>query len=74
MHYLTAWGQWAVELLQCSATLPGGSGQWNSCNKLPHCMGAMGSATPSMNCHTAWRQCAVELLQFTATLPRGSGQ
>ena len=28
MHCLTAWGKWAVELLQCSASLPGGSGQW----------------------------------------------
>ena len=24
------WGQWAVELLQCTASLPGGSGQCNS--------------------------------------------
>ena len=27
MHCLTAWGQWAVELLQCTASLPEGSGQ-----------------------------------------------
>ena len=27
MHCLTAWGQWAVDLLQCTASLPGGSGQ-----------------------------------------------
>ena len=25
-HCLTAWGQWAVQLLQCTASLPGGSG------------------------------------------------
>ena len=37
MHYLTAWGQWTVLLLQCTAPLPGGSGQCNSFNALPHC-------------------------------------
>ena len=42
-HCLTAWGQWAVQLLQCSATLPGGSRECNSCNALPHCVGALGS-------------------------------
>ena len=35
MYCLTAWGQWAVLLLQCTASLPGGSGQCNSCNALP---------------------------------------
>ena len=35
-------GAW-VELLSCTATLPGGGGQWNSCNALPHCLGAVGS-------------------------------
>ena len=74
MHCLTALGQWAVELLQCTASLPGGSGQCNSCNALPHCLGAVGSATPAMHCLTAWGQWAVELLQYTATLPGGSGQ
>ena len=29
-----------MELLQCTASPPGGSGQWNSCNALPHCLGA----------------------------------
>ena len=43
MHCLAAWGQWAVELLQCTAPLPGNSGQCNSCNALPHCPGAVGS-------------------------------
>ena len=62
------------ELLQCIATLPGGSGQWNSCNALPHCLGAVGSGTPAMHCLTAWGQWAVELLQCTATLPGGDGQ
>ena len=31
--------QWAAELLQCTASLPGGSGQWTSCSALPHCLG-----------------------------------
>ena len=33
-----------MELLQCSASLPGGRGQRNSCNALSHCLGAGGSA------------------------------
>ena len=40
---LTAWGQWAVQLLQCTASLPSGSRQCNSCNALPHCLGGTGS-------------------------------
>ena len=32
MHCHTTRGRRAVELLQCTATLPVGSGQWNSCN------------------------------------------
>ena len=74
MHCLTAWGQWAAELLQCTASLPGGSGQWNSCNALPHCLGALGSATSAIHCRTAWGQWAAQLLQCTASLPWGSGQ
>ena len=89
MRCLTAWGQWAVELLQRTASLPwgsgqwnschtlphcpGGSGQWNSCNALPHCLGAAGSGTPAMHCPTAWGQWAVQLLQYSAALPGGSG-
>ena len=42
MHYLTAWGQWTVQLLQSTASLPGGSGQCNSCNALPHRLGGGG--------------------------------
>ena len=74
MHCLTALGQWAVQLLQCTASLPRGSGQCNSCTTLPHCPGAVGSATPAMHCLAAWGQWAVELLQCTASLPGGSGQ
>ena len=74
MHCLTAWGQWAVELLQCTASLPRGSGQCNSCNALPHCLGAVGNATPAMHCLTALWQWTVQLLQRTASLPGSSGQ
>ena len=74
MHCLTAWGQWAVQLLQCTASLPGGIGQCNFCNALPHCPGAAGSGTPAMHCLIAWEQWAVQLLQCTASLPGGSGQ
>ena len=74
MHCLTAWGQWTVQLLQCTSPLPGGSGQCNFCNTLPHCLGAVGSATPAMQCLTALGQWASELLQRTASLPGSSGQ
>ena len=74
MHCPTAWGQWAVQFLQCTASLPGGSGQCNSCNTLPHCLGAVGSGPPSIHGLTAWGQWAVDLLQYTAALPGGSGQ
>ena len=63
-----------MQLLQCTASLPGGSGQCNPCNAVPHCLGAVGGGTPAMHCLTAWGQWAVELLLCTATLPEGSGQ
>ena len=66
-------GQWAVELLQCTAPLPRGSGRWDACNALPHCLEAVGSGTSAMHCLIALRQWAVELLQRTASLPGGSG-
>ena len=66
MHFPTVWGQWRVLLLQYTAAPPGGSGQWNSCNALPHCLGAVGSATPAMHYPTARGQWAVQLLQCTA--------
>ena len=74
MHCPTAWGQWAAELLQCTASLLGGSGQCNSCNALPHCLGATGSGTPAIHCLTAWGQWAVQLLQCTASVPGCIGQ
>ena len=72
MLCLTDWGQWAVELMSCIASLPGGSGHCNSCNTLPHCLGALGSATPAIHCLTGWGQWAVDLVQCTTSLPGGS--
>ena len=74
MHCVTARGQWAVDLLQYTASLPGGSGQWTSCNTLPHCLGAVGSGPPVIHCVTARGQWAVQLLQYTAPLLGGSGE
>ena len=79
-----------MQLLRCTASLPwgsrqcnscnalpycpGGSGQCHSCSALPHCLGAVDSATPAMHCLTAWGQGAVGHLQCIASLPWGSGQ
>ena len=63
-----------MQLLQSTAPLPGPSGQRNSCNALPQCLGAAGSATPAKHCRTVWGQWAVQLLQCTASLPGSSGQ
>ena len=80
IHCETAWGQWAVGLLQDTTSRIRGSGQCNSCNALPHCLWgsgrcnscyalphfleAVGSATPAIHCHTAGGQWAVQLLQY----------
>ena len=73
MHRHTAQGHWAVELLQCTATVPVGSGQQNCCNAPPHCPRAVGSGAATMHRHTARGQWAVELPQCgTATLPVGT--
>ena len=84
MHRHIASGQWAVQLLQCSDTLPGGNGQCNSCNVVPHCMGEVGSGTLAMRGPTSWgdgdsylgggRCLKTEFVQCTATLSGGSGQ
>ena len=71
IHCLTLSGQWALKLLQQTASLPGGRGHWDSFNELLHCVGVVGSATPAthtpaMHCLTAGGQWAVELLQYTA--------
>ena len=73
MHCLTALGQWAVELLLYTASLPWGSGEGSFFCTLPHCTGAVGSGTPSIYCLTALGQWAVALLLFTASLPWGNG-
>ena len=74
MHGHTAWRQWAVQHLRCTASLPRGRGQWTFGNALLHCLEAMGSATPPMHCLTARWQWAVEFLQRTASPPTGSGR
>ena len=88
MHLSPACGHLATELLQCTATLPGGSGRWKTCNAPPHRLGAEGSRTPTMHRytravssetramhrHTASGQWAVDLLQCTAPLHAGSGE
>ena len=73
MHCLTASGQWAMQLPQCTATLPWGSGRWNSCNALPHCPGAVGTAAPAMLCLTAGGQRAVQFLQRRPQCPWAAG-
>ena len=57
-----------------TASLPCGSGQWNSCISLQHCPGAVGSGSPATCCRIALRQWAQDLLLLTVTLPGGSGQ
>ena len=77
-----------MQILHCAASLPLGSRECNSCNALPHrlgaggsatsamhcltALGAVGTATPAMHCLTAWGQWTVQLLQCTASLPLGS--
>ena len=73
MQYLTTSGQWAVQVVQCSTFPPRGSEQGKSYNALPQCLGALGGATPAMQCLTARGQRAAQLLQSTTSLPRGSG-
>ena len=74
IHRLTAWGHWAPEPLQCTTSLPRGSGQCNSCNALLHILGAVGMAIPAWHGPAALGQRVVGLLQYTASLPGGSGQ
>ena len=64
--------QWAVQLLQCTASLPWGGGNRNPCNILPHSLWAVGNGTRAMHCHSAWRKWAVELLPCTASPPGGN--
>ena len=69
MHCLTALGEWAVEVPQCTASPPWGGGQCNSYIALPHCLRAMDSGISTMHCHNGRGQWAVELLQCSASLP-----
>ena len=66
MHYPTARGQWAVELLQCTVPLPGGSGQWNSCNalsqRLPPGSGTVDCRSCNAHCPHAWDSALHEAL------------
>ena len=61
-YFLTAKGQWAVELLQRTVSTHGGVGQWNCYNALPYCLGAVGGGTPTMHSLTAWGKWAGQLL------------
>ena len=73
-HGHGAWGQWVVELLGCTATLPLGIGQWNSCSFPPSCLWAVGGVIVAIHRHAPEGHWAVEFLQCTATLPGDSGQ
>ena len=55
MHGHNACGQWALKLLQCTATVPG----------------AVGDGTPTMHCHSTCGAWAMATLQCTSTLPAG---
>ena len=71
VHYLIAGGSgWVVELLLCTASMPGGSGQWNSLCALPHWVGALGSGSCAVHCLAAEGQWAMELWH-TASVPGG---
>ena len=71
VHCLIDGEQWAADVPLCTASLLGSSGQWKSCNALPHRRGAVGSGTSAIHCHTIGEHWAVGLLQYTAT-PLGS--
>ena len=58
-----------MQLLPCTASLPWGNGQWNSCNTPPHYGGAVGNGTRAIHCLTALGQWAVQLLQHTTSRP-----
>ena len=58
----TAWGQWAVELLLFTASLPWGSGQWNSFCPLTaqgHWAGELLPFTASLHRGSGQRWCGV---------------
>ena len=67
-------GKWAMDLLLHTATVHGGSGQWNSCYPPPHCRAAACSGNPTAQCLTASRQCTMESMWISASMPRGSSK
>ena len=63
IHCLAAWAQWAVQSLamhchngreRLAVEVLQYSGQCNSCNTLPHCLGAVGCGTRAMQYLSAW--------------------
>ena len=74
MQCYNAFGQWAVQLLECTASLLGGlrAVELLQCTaKLP--LGS-GEWTSAMHCINALGQWAVQLLQRATSLASGSGQ
>ena len=63
-----------MQILLKFATMPEGSGQQNSYNILPYCIGVVGHGTPAAHSHNVWWQLAFENLHYTAALPRGRRQ
>ena len=61
-----------MKLPQHTTSLPGGTGQWDAYRPLPHCLGAVGSGTPTIYCLREWGYWAMQLLPYTATLLGGS--
>ena len=57
-------------LLQCTATLLCGNGQWKPCNALPHRLEALGSGNPVPHCRLLMD---VEQCYFCHALPRYLG-
>ena len=74
MDYLTALGAVGIVTLATHSFTARASGQWNPCNALPHCVGAVGSGTPAIHCLSALGQWAVQSLECTASLRAGSVQ
>ena len=52
-----------MDPVQCTATLPAGSGLCNSCSALPHRPWATGRGLREMHCHIAYGEWKIELLQ-----------
>ena len=66
-----------MDLLLLTTTLPGGSGQWDSCTytaALPWGLGVAGSGSTAAWRFTVSELRVVDLLLHTASLPGGSGQ